>query len=117
VHGAPVDAPPRFGARLVEQRARGGLRPLASGTHPNAQKSHKNKKEARPIRVEPLSECVFRRCPALPRGLPRSTIGAEELNFRVRNGTGCFPFAIAAGNPMELSGLYEYSLFALILKT
>src|SRR6201995_353014 len=39
---------------------------------------------------------VFRRCPTLPRGLPRSTIGAEELNFRVRNGTGCFPFAIAA---------------------
>ena len=37
-----------------------------------------------------------RRCPTLPRGLPRSTIGAEELNFRVRNGTGCFPFAIAA---------------------
>jgi hypothetical protein len=37
-----------------------------------------------------------RRCPTLPRGLPRSTIGAEELNFRVRDGTGCFPLAIAA---------------------
>jgi hypothetical protein len=46
---------------------------------------------------------VFRRCPTLPRGLPRSTIGAEGLNFRVRDGTGCFPFAIAAGNSMELS--------------
>ena len=41
-------------------------------------------------------ESVFRRCPALPRGLPRSTIGAEGLNFRVRDGTGCFPFAMAA---------------------
>ena len=39
---------------------------------------------------------VFRRCPALPRGLPRSTIGAEGLNFRVRDGTGCFPLAMAA---------------------
>ena len=38
-----------------------------------------------------------RRCPTLPRGLPRSTIGAEGLNFRVRDGSGCFPFAVAAG--------------------
>jgi hypothetical protein len=37
-----------------------------------------------------------RRCPTLPRGPPRSTIGAEGLNFRVRDGTGCFPFAITA---------------------
>ena len=36
-----------------------------------------------------------RRRPTLPRGPPRSTIGAEGLNFRVRNGTGCFPFAMA----------------------
>ena len=37
-----------------------------------------------------------RRCPTLPQGLPCSTIGAERLNFRVRDGTGCFPFAMAA---------------------
>jgi hypothetical protein len=43
----------------------------------------------------PQHEDVRRR-PTLPRGPPRSTIGAEELNFRVRNGTGCFPFAMAA---------------------
>src|SRR5215471_7297866 len=41
-----------------------------------------------------LNEDVRRR-PTLPRSLPRSTIGAEGLNFRVRNGTGCFPFAMA----------------------
>src|SRR5215468_6532740 len=41
---------------------------------------------------------VFRRCPTLPRGLPRSTIGAGGLNFRVRDGSGCFPVAVAAGN-------------------
>ena len=30
-----------------------------------------------------------RRCPTLPRSFPRSTIGAEELNDRVRDGNGC----------------------------
>ena len=43
-----------------------------------------------------LFGCDVRRCPTLPRGLPRSTIGAEGLNFRVRDGTGCFPLAMAA---------------------
>ena len=56
---------------------------------------------------------MFRRCPALPRGLPRSTIGAEGLNFRVRNGTGCFPFAMAAGNSMELYPLSRSELACL----
>ena len=37
----------------------------------------------------------FRRRPTLPHGLPCSTIGAEELNFRVRDGNGCDLFAIA----------------------
>ena len=52
-------------------------------------------KKADPVWVGFLVK-VFRRCPTLPRGLPRSTIGAEGLNFRVRDGTGCFPFAMAA---------------------
>ena len=37
-----------------------------------------------------------RRRPTLPRSLPRSTIGADGLSFRVRNGTGRFPVAMAA---------------------
>ncbi len=37
----------------------------------------------------------FRRRPTLPHSLPCSTIGAEELNFRVRDGNGCDLFAIA----------------------
>ena len=37
----------------------------------------------------------FRRRPTLPHSLPCSTIGAKELNFRVRDGNGCFLFAIA----------------------
>ena len=39
---------------------------------------------------------IVRRRPTLPRSLPRSTIGAEGLDFRVRNVTGYFPFAMAA---------------------
>ncbi len=41
---------------------------------------------------------LFRRRPTLPGGLPPSTIGAGGLNFRVRNGNGCDPAAMATGN-------------------
>ena len=34
----------------------------------------------------------------LPQGYPRSTIAAERLNFRVRNGIGCIPFAMDTTN-------------------
>ena len=37
----------------------------------------------------------IRRRPTLPGGLPPSTIGAGGLNFRVRNGNGCGPTAMA----------------------
>ena len=36
----------------------------------------------------------IRRRPTLPHSLPCSTIGAKELNFRVRDGNGCNLFAI-----------------------
>ena len=39
---------------------------------------------------------IFRQRPTLPLSLPSSTIGAKELNFRVRDGNGCFLSAIAA---------------------
>ena len=45
--------------------------------------------------VVPIEEDVRRR-PTLPRSPPRSTIGAERLSFRVRDGTGRFPFAMVA---------------------
>ena len=47
-------------------------------------------------RSGPPSRKDVRRRPTLPRSHPRSTIGAEGLSFRVRNGTGRFPFAMAA---------------------
>ena len=40
-------------------------------------------------------KCV-RRCPSLPHNPLCSTIGAERLSFRVRNGTGRFPLAMTA---------------------
>jgi hypothetical protein len=47
----------------------------------------------------------IRRRPTLPRSPPRSTIGAEELNFRVRNGNGCDLFAIATENLISTPSL------------
>src|SRR5689334_2908900 len=44
---------------------------------------------------DPCPKCVRRR-PTLPRSGPRSTIGAERLSFRVRDGTGRFPLAMVA---------------------
>ena len=41
------------------------------------------------------SPCEIRRRPTLPGGLPPSTIGAGSLNFRVRDGNGCDPAAMA----------------------
>ena len=45
-------------------------------------------------RREKGHEKAWRR-PTFPRGRPRSIIGAGGLNFRVRNGNGCGPSAIA----------------------
>ena len=53
----------------------------------------------RPVLVKsshPLTGMVVRRRPTLPPRLQGSTIGAVGLSFRVRNGTGRFPFAMTA---------------------
>ncbi len=54
------------------------------------------KQERGPPTGGPLSRKGVRRRPTLPHSLPCSTIGAEGLSFRVRNGTGRFPFAMTA---------------------
>ena len=46
---------------------------------------------------KPQHKNTFRRRPTLPHSPPCSTIGAEELSYRVRNVTGRFPFAITTG--------------------
>jgi hypothetical protein len=48
-----------------------------------------------------------RRRPTLPPRLQGSTIGAEGLNYWVRNGTRCFPFAMATGNFEVVSALVQ----------
>ena len=44
---------------------------------------------------------LIRQCPTLPWIITHSTIGAEGLNFRVRNGIGCDPLATTTGNLMN----------------
>ena len=65
-----------------------------------------------------LSVMVVRRRPTLPHSLPCSTIGAEGLSFRVRNGTGRFPLAmtavtlwryLVAGSPVRISGTAQWT--------
>ncbi len=43
-----------------------------------------------------------RQRPTFPPSSPGSIIGAGGLNFRVRNGSGCFPSAMATGRPFSL---------------
>ncbi len=52
--------------------------------------------EARNCCCGPRRPSVVRRRPTLPPSPPGSTIGAERLSFRVRNGTGRFPLAMTA---------------------
>src|SRR5262249_771024 len=55
-----------------------------------------------------------RRRPALPPRLQGSTIGAGGLNFRVRNGTGCLPSAMATETvvppPCSCTGVHRNEL-------
>ena len=46
--------------------------------------------------VTPSFVMIVRRRPTLPHSGPCSTIGAERLSFRVRNGAGRFPLAMTA---------------------
>ena len=48
---------------------------------------------------------LSRQRPTLPRSCPRSTIGAGGLNFRVRDGNGCFPSAMVTGNGTKQTAL------------
>src|SRR6266540_214063 len=59
---------------------------------------------------------MSRRRPTLPPGLPGSTIGARGLNFRVRDGTGCLPSAMATETlwscPRSTGNLQNYTASA-----
>jgi hypothetical protein len=62
--------------------------------------------EGHPRTGDPQWKDVRRR-PTLPRGGPRSTIGAERLSFRVRNGTGRFPLAMTAVTLLRCQSNYR----------
>ena len=82
----------RYGAATLPP-SRFHLPGLSAGPTPSQHAGSQQKTGGRFSEATPSE--VVRRRPTLPRGPPRSTIGAEGLNFRVRNGTGCFPFAMA----------------------
>ena len=50
-----------------------------------------------------LNSVNVRRRPTLPRPTGRSTIGAEGLNFQVRNGDWVFPRRYGHRNSIEIS--------------
>ena len=56
----------------------------------------------------PGYEINFRRRPTLPLSFPSSTIGAKELNFRVRDGNGCDLFAIATEKLKALKSQVQF---------
>ena len=89
--------PPAPSRPPLDPRPLGDPRP--SATKPTSSICHHSIQTSEEGRSTSSGATLFkhvRRRPTLPRGPPRSTIGAEGLNFRVRNGTGCFPFAITA---------------------
>jgi hypothetical protein len=51
-----------------------------------------------PRSPEGLSQILSRRRPTFPHSCPRSIIGDERLNCRVRNGNGCDPLSMTTGN-------------------
>src|SRR5690606_1022037 len=57
--------------------------------------------------TELLRNIQARRRPTLARGRPLTTIGAEKLNFRVRDGNGCFLLAIIAGLYELVSSFFQ----------
>ena len=52
----------------------------------------------------------IRRRPTLPGHLCPSTIGADGLNFRVRNGNGCVPVAIATEKICNLTPWSKFTI-------
>ena len=104
----------RFAARVAPREeslyARGGLpwariRPSTASPHIGARRppaGRGNARRPRASRRGASPRCFLRNArrrsatSCSPTGLPRSTIGARGLNFRVRDGTGCASPAMVA---------------------
>ena len=75
------------------------------------------KKTRNPLKGFGFYREVFRQRPTLPLSFPSSTIGAEELNFRVRDGNGCHLFAIATENFVLVFGVWLFFIYLLNINT
>ena len=70
------------------------LRPPAGVPARTKRAGSSGRKRRTPRPKAGCSHYEIRRRPTLPGGLPPSTIGADRLNFRVRDGNGCDPVAM-----------------------
>lgn len=87
------------GASLMRRGAR--RTGAVSGAH---HEMSPRKSKVGPLPVDgsdPTFSKVVRRCPALPPGGPGSTLGADGLSFRVRDGYRAFPRRHGRRNVME----------------
>ena len=73
-------------------------KPEAGSRKPEAEDKMQKARESRRRGLSSFFWEKSRRRPTLPHGYPCSTIGSEELNFRVRDGIGCGLFEITTGN-------------------
>jgi hypothetical protein len=103
-HGRPRESNwlPRRCTRSSRLRQHGPQRAAASGTNkpPASCGNLLNNDNEPPRRAARVT--LNRRRPTLPGPCEPSTIGAERLNFSVRNGKRCFPLAKATGNLREI---------------
>src|SRR5579884_2684637 len=74
--------------------------------YPRNSAQHGNTAAARKTRQRKTARYgrVRRRRPIFPCSCPHSIVGAEGLNYRVRDGNGCTPFAIVTGSPAHPGG-------------
>jgi hypothetical protein len=85
------------GALTTHEYRRGGSRlSLPKGPQEPVECTVDAKEPSPVLPVGALLRLYVRRRPTLPHRHQCSTIGAEGLSFRVRNGTGRFPFAMTA---------------------
>ncbi len=104
-----TDGEPRAGARPVHNPsdrapvddsgpASSPACPASKATPGPAREMAQGNAKVGPPEGGPTLTMFVRRRPTLPQPLGCSTIGAERLNFRVRYGTGCFPFRYGRRN-------------------
>jgi hypothetical protein len=96
--GQAIEGPVRSKEPVCYDSVKMGMKP---GVIPDGVDHHDHPQD--PL-IEAQYRGLGRRRPTLPRGRPRSTIGAEELNDRVRDENGCGLLAITTGPKGKAEG-------------